>query len=355
MRRQLVPAILLAALLGGTWLLFDQKNPGNASFVPSPPTVRAARVETREIEQRIEALGTTLAWESIEVRPTVTAFIEQIHFSDGQLAQKGELLVTLSQNEEAARLAEARAFLDEQLREVRRIEGLVANKSISRNQLDERRTLAEIARQRVAAAEAAVADRSIRAAFSGVLGLRRASPGALATPDTVITTLDDVASLRLDFAVSSMLLERLRTGSVVRAASPAFGEREFNGEVIGIDTRVNPVDRSLTVRARIDNSDLLLKPGMLMTVELQHDRRMAMVIPEEAVIHYQRQHYVMWIDSADGNRLERRQIAIGHRMPGSVEVVSGLAEGDLIVAEGLTTTRAGQQVGILDTRAGSTP
>jgi membrane fusion protein, multidrug efflux system len=355
MRRRLLPALLLATLLGGIWILFDRENPGNASFVPSAPAVRAARVETREIEERIEALGTTLAWESIEVRPTVTAFIEQIHFSDGQLVKAGELLVTLSQDEEAARLAEARAFLDEQLREVRRIEGLVANKSISRNQLDERRTLAEIARQRVAVAEAALADRSIRAAFSGVVGLRRASPGALASPETVITTLDDVAALRLDFSVSSMLLERLRAGSVVRAASPAFGARQFDGEVIGIDTRVNPVDRSLTVRARIDNSDLLLKPGMLMTVELQHDRRVAMVIPEEAVIHYQRQHYVMWIDTADGNRLERRRIAIGHRMPGSVEVVSGLAEGDLVVAEGLTTTRAGQQVELLASQGGSTP
>lgn len=329
----------------GLWKLFGAAGGGNPAYVPPVPMVAVAPVAMREIEERIEALGTTSSWESIEVRSTVTEFVEAIHFSDGQVVAGNDLLLTLVQREEVAKLAEARAFLDEQVREVRRIEGLVASKSMSRNQFDERKTLLEIARQRVAGAEAAVADRNIRAPFAGVLGLRSVSPGALVRPETVITTLDDIATLRLDFPVPSTYLQSLRTGDKVRATTPALAGQQFTGEVIGIDTRVNPVDRSVRLRARIDNRERSLKPGMLLNVELHHGRRSALLVPEQAIIHYQRDHFVLLLERADGNRVQRRQIKVGLRIPGSAEVRSGLAEGDLVVTEGLTV-RPGQQVQI---------
>ena len=164
-------------------------------------------------------------------------------------------------------------------------------------------------------------------------------------PETVITTLDDIATLRLDFPVPSIYLRSLRTGDEVRATTPALAGQPFAGEVIGIDTRVNPIDRSVRLRARIDNRELLLKPGMLLNVELHHGRRRVLLVPEQAIIHYQRDHFVLLLDSADGNSVQRRQIKVGLRIPGSAEVLSGLAEGDLVVTEGLTV-RPGQQVQI---------
>ena len=270
--RRLTRNAMLIALAGATafagWQLLRGRGAAVEAFEPPAPAVRAATVERREIADRVEALGTTSSWESIELRPTVTEFVSAIHFTDGQAVTRGDALVTLAQQEESAQLDEARAYLDEQLREVRRIEGLVARKSLPQSQLDERRTLRDIALARVSAAQAALADRTIRAPFTGLLGLRNVSPGALVTPETVITTLDDVATLRLDFTVPSALLSRLRTGEAVTAASPAFEGREFSATVTGIDSRVNPVDRSLTVRARIDNADLALRPGMLLTLAL---------------------------------------------------------------------------------------
>ena len=118
--------------------------------------------------------------------------------------------------------------------------------------------------------------------------------------------------------------------------------------VIGIDSRVNPVDRSVVVRARLDNAALLLRPGMLLNVMLSYARRSALMIAEEAVIHYQRDHFVLLVDTRDGNRLQRRDIKIGTRVPGSVEVQSGLQEGDMVVTEGLTAARPGQQVRLRD-------
>lgn len=128
--RRVVLLLLLPVLaVAGLWQLFGGASGGNPAYTPPPPSVGVARITMREIEEHIEALGTTSSWESIEVRSTVTEFVEAIHFSDGQAVARNDPLLTLVQREEVAKLAEARAFLDEQIREVRRIEGLVASKS----------------------------------------------------------------------------------------------------------------------------------------------------------------------------------------------------------------------------------
>ncbi|MEY4847985.1 MAG: hypothetical protein RLZZ36_1098, partial [Pseudomonadota bacterium] len=122
-------AVVAALALGLWWLEASHERPAN-SFVPGLRTVGVAAAAERDIEDRIEALGSTASWESIEIRSTVTEFIDGIRFTDGQVVAAGELLVTLVQDEERAKLAEASSFLTEQEREVRRIESLVARKSL---------------------------------------------------------------------------------------------------------------------------------------------------------------------------------------------------------------------------------
>lgn len=335
----------MVAVLGIAFWALDaaRERPANA-FLPGVRAVVVVPAVMRDVEDRIEALGSTASWESIEIRPTVTDIVDQIRFTDGQSVSQGEVLATLVQDEERAKLAEASSFLAEQEREVRRIESLVARKSLPANQLDERRTLLDVARARVAAARAALDDRTIRAPFAGVLGLRGPSAGALVGPQTVITTLDDIAQLRLDFTVPSVQIGSLRPGQAVSATTPALPGRSFSGEVIGIDSRVNPVDRSVVVRARLDNRDLALKPGMLMNVLVQAARRSALVIPEESVIHYQREHYVLRVNAAKGNIAERVDVEIGQRSPGFVEITRGLQSGDAVISEGITSVRPGDPV-----------
>lgn len=344
MQRSLLAAVLLLAIAALAWWLLPSDTPRGDAFLPGVRLVGTATAGSRELEERIEAIGTTVSWESIEIRPSVTELVREIHFEDGQQVAAGQLLVTLVQDEELARRDEARANLAEQERELRRIEGLVASKSLSANQLDERRTLRDVARARLEAAEAALRDRSIRAPFAGVLGLRGPSPGSLLTPQSVVTTLDEIASLRLDFPVSSLLLGKLRPGLELRASTPALPDEIFAGTVTGIDSRVNPVDRSVRVRARLDNSALRLKPGLLMNVELLDERRAALVIPESAVIHYQREHYVFRVLGDAEKRVERRDIAVGLRVPGFVEVLSGLEPGDVVVTDGIASVREGDRV-----------
>lgn len=354
MKRPVVVLALAVAAALAWWLLRDTQLESAAVQVRRPIVVVAA-VGRLDIDETTEALGTTRAWESIEIRPAVSEIVAAIHVGDGQQVKAGDLLLTLVQDEERARLAEARALLAEQQREARRIEGLVRAQQLSSNQLDERRTLIEITRQRVAAAEAALRDRTLRAPFDGVLGLRSVSAGALVGPDTVVTTLDDIRSLRLDFTVPATRMGLLATGAGVEAASPALAGELFRGEVIGIDPRVNPDDRSVLVRARLDNSAGRLRPGMLLDVRIRHGRRNVLVVPEESITHYQREHHVLVVDAAAGNRVIDRPIEIGARVPGFAEVRSGLAEGERVVVEGLGGARPGADVEVRERDGATAP
>ena len=174
--------------------------------------------------------------------------------------------------------------MDEASRQYQRVKSLANQGTAARSLLDERRRQWETARARLAAIESRLADRLVTAPFAGVVGLRNISPGALVEPGDPITTLDDDSTMKLDFAVPSIYLGSLQPGMAVVARARAYGDRPFRGEVSGVDSRVDPVTRSIVVRAVLPNPHRALKPGMLMEVELQMNPREALVIPEEALV-----------------------------------------------------------------------
>ncbi|MEL7029274.1 MAG: efflux RND transporter periplasmic adaptor subunit, partial [Pseudomonadota bacterium] len=195
-------------------------------------------------------------------------------------------------------------------------------------------------------------DRLVRAPFPGVVGLRLVSPGALVRPGDEIATLDDVSSVKLDFSVPETLLSNLSQGIAVRAVSEAFPDEAFEGVVEFIDSRVDPVTRSIVVRSVLQNEDGKLRPGMLMTVRLIKDAREAPAAPELAVVAQGEDMFVFVLreasaagEAADGPpQVEMRRVELGQRRAGFIEVVSGLAEGERIVVEGVHRLRDGQAV-----------
>jgi len=193
------------------------------------------------------------------------------------------------------------------------------------------------------AIESRLADRLIKAPFDGVLGLRDISPGALVVPGDLITTLDDDQVMKLDFAVPSLFLPDLRIGLGIQARARIY-ERTFAGTIRGIDSRVDPVTRSIQVRALISNPDRALKPGVLMQVALLRNPRDALVVPEAALLHRGHEHFVMRL--GDGDLVGRRTVEIGARRPGEVEILTGLSAGDRVVVDGTNKVRAGQKVQI---------
>jgi membrane fusion protein, multidrug efflux system len=182
----------------------------------------------------------------------------------------------------------------------------------------------------------------ITAPFDGVLGMRQVSPGSLVTPGTPIATLDDISIIKLDFSVPERYLAVLARGQQVAAHSETYPDREFTGTVASVDSRVDPVTRSVTVRAEVPNPERLLRPGMLLAVRLYQAPRQTIVAPEIAVIQIGTDAFVYRVSK--DQVAERVKVVLGSRRRGEVEIASGLAAGETIVTEGAVKLREGSRV-----------
>ncbi|WOX04261.1 efflux RND transporter periplasmic adaptor subunit [Microbulbifer pacificus] len=310
-----------------------------------PVPVRTAAVEQEQISNPIEALGTANAWEFVSLRAAVTEHISRIAFESGQQVKAGDVLVELSHAEELAELAGARATLQRHQRDAQRLRGLAGKNLVTREQLETADTQVAETRALIDGLQARIDDRIIRAPFSGQLGLRNISLGSLVTPTTEITTLQDIARLKLDFTVPERQLSAIDGGMAIEAVSQAHPGQVFNGEVMIVEARVDPQTRAFTARARIDNPDGRLKPGMLLRVRIISDPRDALTIPEAALVPLAGDQSVFVVEQTQGGHVVRqREVQLGHRYPGKVEVLAGLSRGEQVVTRGTLHIRDGQAV-----------
>lgn len=312
---------------------------------PDAPPVIVSEARIESFPLTAEALGTARANEAVDIRPEITAAITKIQFSEGQPVKAGDVLLELQSSEPLADLAAARAALVDSTSQFRRSEELFKTRVVSASQLEQLEAKRDADQAAVNAAQARLAQTVIRAPFDGVLGLRRVSLGTIVNPNTIITTLDDTSRIKLHFDVPEVFLSRLESGLIVTAHSAAWPDVEFQGKVSTVDTRVDSVSRTITVQALLDNNENQLRPGMFLTVTLLKDDVEALMIPEQAVVPERSKQFV-FILGAD-TIVERREIATGRRRPGQVEVTSGLAAGELVIAEGTQRVKAGQPATIV--------
>ncbi len=292
--------------------------------------------------------GTAQANESLTLTASATERVTRVAFDDGETVAKGQVLVELARSEESAGIAEAQAALAETEQQVRRLEPLATRGIVPRADLETQRAARDAARARVASANARLGDRVIKAPFAGVLGLRQISTGTVLSPGDAIVTLDDVSSIKLDLGVPERDLGRVAPGQALVATSGAFPGVEFPGVVTTIDSRIDPLSRTATVRARLENPDARLRPGMLLGVDLIAQPREAVVVPEIAVQARGTSQYVM-VAGAEGTA-EERTVTVGSRRRGMVEIVDGLATGERIVTDGLVKLRDGARIAEVDVR-----
>jgi membrane fusion protein (multidrug efflux system) len=251
------------------------------------------------------------------------------------------VLVEMDDAQAQASLAEAQAGLADSQSQYNRSRDLVTQEALSQADLDQIEAQVKADQARVAAAQASLDDTVIRAAFDGRTGFRQVSIGSFVSPGTLITTLDDTSIIKLDFTVPENFLFMLRRGLSVTASSAGLPNRKFVGEVTNIESRVDPVTRSIMVRAEIPNSDGALRQGMFMTVMLEGAAEPTLLVPEGAIVPEQGRIYVFVVRN---NIAERREVRIGKRRPGEVEIVDGLAENDRVVVEGTQNLRDGSLV-----------
>lgn len=299
---------------------------------------------------RIEALGTARANESLMLSAKVTETVSRVNFEDGQQVSEGAVLVELTDRAEVAALKEAQSAFAEADKQARRLEDLVAQGTVPRSAVDQQVALRDQARARMEAIRARLSDRVITAPFAGQLGFRMVSPGALVTPGTPITTLDDIDTIKLDFPVPERFFAELAPGRSIVARTAAYPDRDFEGTVASVDSRVDPATRSVTVRADIDNAERLLRPGMLMVVELRTPPREVVVIDEISLVQVGSEAFVYRVAADD--TAERVIVQPGRRNGGRVEIVAGLEPGARIVSEGVVKLRPGMALTLLDGGSG---
>lgn len=340
-RNAVTAASLVAALLAGGWAIYATKHAGAP---PAPmagsgarqgevaPAVVSVLVRSERVAHELRALGTAIANESIEVTSKTSNLVSAVRFRDGETVRQGQVLIELDPAQARADLAEASAALTESTSQYERARDLLSTRVVSQSQYEQLEAIMKANRARADAATARLADTVIRAPFGGRVGLRRVSVGSLVSPGTVITTLDDTSVMKVDFAVPENLLGSLREGLELSARTAAHPDSELKGRVLTIDSRIDPVTRSVTVRALVPNAASLLRPGMLVNVTLARDEYEALVIPEQALVPEQSRQYVFVVDG--DSKVVRREVQIGRREPGKVEIVGGLAQGERIVVEG---------------------
>jgi len=352
-RNPIVIVSLLLAVLSSGWAIHATRQagspaagmgaPGGASSAGGGPpgagrpiAVVSREVSLQAVARELRALGTARANEAVEITAKTSNIVAAIRFSDGGRVAKGAVLVELDSAQARADLAAAQAALTESNSQYQRAMELLPTQSLSKSQFDQIVATRAANAARVDAAKARLEDTVIRAPFGGRVGLRRISVGSLISPGTVITTLDDTSVIKVDFAVPESNLTALRAGLPVSVTSVAYPGKRFSGKVASVDSRVDPTSRSVLVRAELPNGEGLLKPGMFLNVELQRDQRTAVVIPEEALVPEQNRQFVFVVDGA---MAEKREVRIGSRSPGSVEIVQGLRVGERIVVEGTVKLR----------------
>lgn len=332
---RLVLFVLALILIGGTGFVLTMKIKF-ADFTPpmAPANVVIVKVAPLTFEDTIEAIGTAMANEATTLTSTVTETVKSINVTEGQPVTAGTLLVELTDDQE-------QATLDEATRSYMRYNKLTQGNLGSIAERD-----SALAAMNVAKAQ--LNKRRIVAPFDGIVGIREVSVGDLVNPGTVITTIDDIDPIKLEFSVPETFLPAISQGLDVTAFSEAYPDRTFTGKIYAIDSHIDTSTRAIRVRALIDNPDMAIKPGLLMKVSIIRNASSFLAVPEEAILSAGERKFV-FVVTAD-NKIEERTVTTGLREPGYVAIVDGLKDGDQVVLEGQMKTGAGAPVVIVGTK-----
>lgn len=293
----------------------------------------------------IEVLGVAKGRQSVTVTSNTTELITGVHFTDGAFVREGQVLVDLKAQEETAGIAQAQAALNLAKLDYQRWKALGDKGVAAPAAIDLRRAALLQAEASLAAAQSRRGDRTIRAPFSGVVGLSDVAPGTLINPGAAIVGLDDVSVIRVDVDVPDRYLSALRTGMPISARSDAYPDERVQGRIATVDTRVDQRTRSVKARAEFPNPSGRLRPGMLMHVSLDRGSRVATAVPEAAVQFEGEQAFVYVIAHKGAGLVAlRHEVKTGVDDGTFVEVLEGLAPGQTIVADGVNRVSPNQPV-----------
>jgi membrane fusion protein (multidrug efflux system) len=342
--------VVLGGIFGYKFYQFGQMK--EMMSQPQPAAIiSVTKATTENWQPAIKAVGSIKAINGIEVANEVPGVIENIGFESGDTVSKGDVLVRLDAaiDEAALRTRRAEAQLAEQ--EFKRVSDLLPKRAVSQSQYDEAKANFDAARARVNEAEAQLNKKVIRAPFDGKLGIRMVDQGQYIATGTPIVEINMLNPIYVDYTLSEKFLPDVDQGYPVSVTVAAVPNQTFEGEVSAINTSVNPETRTVRMRATLDNEENLLRPGMFATIQTGQPRDNEVVtLPRTAISYNTYGNFVYVVEENDKGELivSRRTVTTGEVRDGRAAVLSGLEEGETVVAKGLLRLRAGQRVEIQD-------
>ena len=308
-----------------------------------PPTaVESVRVRTQSLPNQFETVGTLRADESVIVRPEVAGEIEKVHFQEGERVAAGQVLFTLDDALVRADLNEANANLENARRAYKRATELAQKQLIAGADLDTTRAELDVNQARAASARTHLDKTVIRAPFAGVTGLRNVSAGDYVNVGQELVQLVRLDPIELDLRAPEVVLSSLAVGQKVLFGVDAYRDERFEAKVVAIAPTVDAGGRSVALRASLENPDLKLRPGMSARVRITlSTTAKALLVPEQAIWPMGEQKTVFVIQ---GGKAKQVPVELGTRLPGQVEVTSGLKDGDEVVVTGQLKLQDGAPV-----------
>jgi membrane fusion protein (multidrug efflux system) len=311
---------------------------------PKPVSVEAETVAPSEFVHEVSAVGSLLSNESVMIRPEIAGRVARILFEEGVAVKKGQPLVKLDDSTYVADLNQAKANLELSRANNERAAKLYSQGAGTARALDEAASKLKVDQSRIELAKSNLDKTLIVAPFDGVVGLRKISVGAYVTPGQDLVNLEGIDPMKADFQVPESVLSVLRPGMPISVKVDSYAGQTFAGEVYAIDPKIDPVNRSVAARARLPNEKGLLKPGMFVRISLMTQKtENALLIPEEALIPRGNQMFVYKV--VDG-KVAPQMVQTGSRRSGRVEVVEGLAPGDVVITAGHMKVREGAPVSV---------
>ncbi|HEY0975631.1 MAG TPA: efflux RND transporter periplasmic adaptor subunit [Solimonas sp.] len=310
----------------------------NASGAATPAAAPAVPIETVVVEpqplnQELVAVGSLRSDEAVVLSSEIAGRITRINFDEGQRVQRGQVLFELDDAIYRAEFDQAQANARLAHRNHERAVELFARHLIAQSDRDNAAANLEVSNAALALARARLAKTRIAAPFDGLAGLRRVSPGDYVAVGQELVGVEAVTRVKVDFRLPEAALSQLRVGQKLRIEIDAFTGKAFEGELYAIEPRVADDTRSIGLRARLDNPDAQLRPGLFARVRLQTREPVpALLIPEQAIFPRGSQQFVYVID---GGKALQREISLGQRLPGRAEVTQGLEAGTRIAITGL--------------------
>lgn len=343
-------AIACVALAG--WYLFSGSKPhAAAADDDNALTVSATTVQSSAWQSQLKAFGQLRAAQGADLSSEISGIVDSIDFTSGQNVSAGTVLLRLRPNDDDAKLAALRASAELATANLARDRQQYALKAISHATLDQDEANEKNAHAQVAAQQALMAEKVIRAPFSGQIGIRMVDRGQYLTAGTPITNLQALDPIYLDFTVPQQQISRVSSGQTVEVSIDGFPDKIFKARVKAVDSRVDSASRMVSVRADINNADHALLPGMFAIARLGVGApTQVLSIPLSAISFSPHGDYVYVLTpktgSTDKKTATMRALRIGEQKGDRAIVLDGLTPGETVVTAGQIKLRNGATVQI---------